>query len=105
MYHKTHYFQAFSSVVFSIFTELGKHHLSQFSEHFIYTESYNTWSFLSGFFHLASCFKFHLHCSRYQYSFIPFHCMNVLDFSYPFIYWWLFGLFGFWGIIFTQMFV
>ena len=107
MYHKTHHFQAFSSVVFSIFTKLGKHHLSQFpehfhhskkkyhthqqslsvpyfpqllattdhpsvyglacSEHFIYTEPYNTWSFLSGFFHLASCFKFHLHCSRYQY--------------------------------------
>ena len=66
----------------------------------LYVESYHMWPLCLAS-HLALfksiIFKAHLYCSIYQhfipfYGWIIFYCIYMLQFVYPFIYWWTFGL-------------
>lgn len=65
------------------------------SGHFVSVESYNLWPLMSGFFHVAQCFKAHPCCSVDKHCLLAYghvisHCMDGLHFIYPFIRWWTF---------------
>lgn len=56
------------------------------------------WSFVTGFFHPASCFQGSSMCGLYQYLIpfncqITFRCRTISRFIYPYVRWWVLGLF------------
>ena len=67
------------------------------SGHFIYMKLYNMCSFASSFVHLVWYFQGHTYHtpSLLLYCSTTSHCMDVLQFVYPFINWWTCGLFLF----------
>ena len=77
--------------------------LSDWTEHFIYMESYNIWPFVSGFFHFSKVSSKFIHvaaCLQFIalfYGWIIFRCVGISHFTYPFICRWTFGLFPLFG--------